>query len=251
MCIRDRSTWGTINQLLESHAREQREAANPASRRIVLTNGLVMNPLRRTDALNDINLANLGTRIQHMTPSPGVRIQTPSTQPVSSPQVFDKFARTVNEICLSSPQIGLARAQTEPLGSSKTLFFMFMCLDVLLNVLSAPSPLIRGQTNFLSPAPYAQRLSDLYSMTDSLIRGNLEVAKPSSVGIYTCQERSIRIAKYKNKIKKFREAHPVNRTFTGRSQIAVQKPRIKGRFVKNSSSMAPEVENKTGEKDDC
>jgi len=50
-------------------------------------------------------------------------------------------------------------------------------------------------------------------------------------GIYTKHERINKILKYKNKIRKWRNAHPVKRVFKGRSQVAGQKPRIKGKFV--------------------
>jgi hypothetical protein len=50
-------------------------------------------------------------------------------------------------------------------------------------------------------------------------------------GVYTRDERLQRILRFKNKIKKWRTAHPVNRNFKGRSAVAGKKPRIKGKFV--------------------
>jgi hypothetical protein len=50
-------------------------------------------------------------------------------------------------------------------------------------------------------------------------------------GLYTRDERIGRILKYKNKIRKWRTSHPVNRIFKGRSSVAGKKPRIKGKFV--------------------
>ena len=50
-------------------------------------------------------------------------------------------------------------------------------------------------------------------------------------GIYSKHERIAKILKYKNKIRKWRSKHPVKRIFKGRSQVAGQKPRIKGKFV--------------------
>jgi len=50
-------------------------------------------------------------------------------------------------------------------------------------------------------------------------------------GTYDREERTGKILKYKNKIRKWRIAHPVNRKFKGRSAVAVKKNRIKGKFV--------------------
>jgi len=50
-------------------------------------------------------------------------------------------------------------------------------------------------------------------------------------GVYSKEERRQKILKYKNKIAKWRSKHPVKRVFKGRSNVAGQKPRIKGKFV--------------------
>jgi len=50
-------------------------------------------------------------------------------------------------------------------------------------------------------------------------------------GVYNKYERINKILKYKNKIRKWRRQHPVKRAFKGRSVVAGQKPRIKGKFV--------------------
>ena len=50
-------------------------------------------------------------------------------------------------------------------------------------------------------------------------------------GTYTREERTGKILKYKNKIRKWRHEHPVTRKFKGRSVVAGKKPRIKGKFV--------------------
>ena len=63
-------------------------------------------------------------------------------------------------------------------------------------------------------------------------------------GIYTIEERAQKIISYKKKIKKWREDHPVNRVFNGRSRIAVKKPRIKGKFVTDEEYATHFTENK-------
>lgn len=55
--------------------------------------------------------------------------------------------------------------------------------------------------------------------------------------------------KYKNKIKKWRNAHPVNRNFRGRSRVAVKKPRIKGKFVTHEEYSTYLKGNKGGKHD--
>lgn len=54
------------------------------------------------------------------------------------------------------------------------------------------------------------------------------------VGTLTLEERKLRIEKYKEKKKKWRSLHPISRGFTGRKLVARTKPRIRGKFVKES-----------------
>ncbi|CAG9312973.1 unnamed protein product [Blepharisma stoltei] len=53
------------------------------------------------------------------------------------------------------------------------------------------------------------------------------------VGAYTQEVRKQKILKYKEKIKAHRQKVHVSRDFIGRSSIAKQKMRIKGKFVKS------------------
>eukprot|EP00357_Protocruzia_adherens_P036878 CAMPEP_0114998520 /NCGR_PEP_ID=MMETSP0216-20121206/15557_1 /TAXON_ID=223996 /ORGANISM="Protocruzia adherens, Strain Boccale" /LENGTH=549 /DNA_ID=CAMNT_0002363135 /DNA_START=35 /DNA_END=1684 /DNA_ORIENTATION=- len=52
------------------------------------------------------------------------------------------------------------------------------------------------------------------------------------VGMYPIEVRKQKIMKYKDKLKRWRDAHPVNNRFEGRARVAETKPRVKGRFVK-------------------
>ncbi|CAG9318408.1 unnamed protein product [Blepharisma stoltei] len=54
-----------------------------------------------------------------------------------------------------------------------------------------------------------------------------------SIGAYSREVREQKILKYKQKIKERRQKSHLSRKFTGRSIIAKQKLRIKGRFVKS------------------
>ena len=75
----------------------------------------------------------------------------------------------------------------------------------------------------LNALPIDQELSNIL---DERIQHDTEPP-----GTYTREERTNKILKYKNKIRKWRNEHPVNRNFKGRSAVAGKKPRIKGKFV--------------------
>jgi len=79
---------------------------------------------------------------------------------------------------------------------------------------------------------HPEKIDDLAN--DSDLGSILKQKVPSDEelpGIYSKHERINKILKYKNKIRKWRRQHPVKRVFKGRSQVAGQKPRIKGKFV--------------------
>ncbi|CAG9315795.1 unnamed protein product [Blepharisma stoltei] len=54
------------------------------------------------------------------------------------------------------------------------------------------------------------------------------------IGIYSPAVRKEKIQRYKDKIKRYRQKVHVSRSFSGRSSVAKQKLRIKGKFVKSS-----------------
>ncbi len=58
-----------------------------------------------------------------------------------------------------------------------------------------------------------------------------------TVGLYTLTERLRRILSYKQKLKTWREAHPVSRVFCGRKKVALNKPRVNGKFARGSNSL--------------
>ena len=59
----------------------------------------------------------------------------------------------------------------------------------------------------------------------------------SQVGVYVPETRRLKILKYKEKIKKYRQKVHVSRNFSGRSVVAKTKPRVNGKFVKSASEM--------------
>ena len=74
-------------------------------------------------------------------------------------------------------------------------------------------------------------MEDLASADLGSILKNKVPSDEELPGVYDKYERINKILKYKNKIRKWRREHPVKRVFKGRSVVAGQKPRIKGKFV--------------------
>ena len=54
-------------------------------------------------------------------------------------------------------------------------------------------------------------------------------------GVYTKEQRLLKIKYYKEKKNKWRAKHPINRGFIGRKMVAKAKPRIRGKFVKKTT----------------
>ena len=53
-----------------------------------------------------------------------------------------------------------------------------------------------------------------------------------TIGKYTISQRREKIQRYKRRIRKFREEHPIKRNYNGRSRVAKDKPRLNGKFAK-------------------
>lgn len=69
------------------------------------------------------------------------------------------------------------------------------------------------------------------------LRGEDKPAEEEKVGVYSKEERLEKIARYKAKLKKWRDLHPVKRKYPGRARIAEKKPRVKGKFVPKEIEM--------------
>jgi len=68
---------------------------------------------------------------------------------------------------------------------------------------------------------------------NSILTSNfIKIEEEVRIGKYTRNERQKKIKKYKEKLRKRRETHPVSRTFEGRRIIAFAKERHNGRFTK-------------------
>lgn len=101
---------------------------------------------------------------------------------------------------------------------------MFDMSSVMVNVLSKMNPGYKNMQNFPAKMVFMSKISQLS-------KGSFFGAMPK-IGAYTKEERLKKIQQYKNKLQRWRTAHPVKRKFTGRSKAAVDKPRLHGRFVK-------------------
>ena len=82
------------------------------------------------------------------------------------------------------------------------------------------------ETKIILPSlnPIKKNLDDSGSNTDD--------KSEKRIGIYTRIERKKKIKKYKEKIGRWRQNHPVNRKFEGRHKVAIKKYRCNGRFAK-------------------
>jgi hypothetical protein len=66
-------------------------------------------------------------------------------------------------------------------------------------------------------------------------KGTFEDKNNDRIGKYTLAERSHRIMKFKNKLQKRRQSHPISKKFSGRKNVALNKFRLNGKFAKASS----------------
>eukprot|EP01017_Pseudomicrothorax_dubius_P038427 TRINITY_DN5756_c0_g1_i3.p1 TRINITY_DN5756_c0_g1~~TRINITY_DN5756_c0_g1_i3.p1 ORF type:complete len:313 (-),score=63.93 TRINITY_DN5756_c0_g1_i3:192-1130(-) len=170
----------------------------PSNSPIVLANGLVMNPMRR-EAQN----------IHRQT------AQEQTTAEFSSPALMEQLNRSLNDVTLTSPKTPLIFAQPlTPVGEQ-------------FRALMSPGVSLASPESF--PRTMFNRMSDsIFQMTAAL----RSVEEKPKVGLYTREERIGKIKKYKSKLSRWREKHPVNRVFKGRSRAANAKPRVNGRFIK-------------------
>jgi len=116
---------------------------------------------------------------------------------------------------------------------------LLACLQTQLaqiySAFSQPAPILNSQNTSFFEVPTSQPIFQqpiIPPHTTSKI----------VTGMYTSEERMKRIQNYKRKQEKYRQAHPVKRNFGGRSRVASNKPRVKGRFVKNAPGQ-PSLEN--------
>jgi len=107
-------------------------------------------------------------------------------------------------------------------------------LDQEMNSLTLSTNMNHNHFNTLgitSTISAPEKMEDLANEDLGSILKNQVPSDEELPGVYNKYERINKILKYKNKIRKWRRQHPVKRVFKGRSLVAGQKPRIKGKFV--------------------
>eukprot|EP00825_Cyclidium_porcatum_P050428 TRINITY_DN8996_c0_g1_i2.p2 TRINITY_DN8996_c0_g1~~TRINITY_DN8996_c0_g1_i2.p2 ORF type:complete len:144 (+),score=29.43 TRINITY_DN8996_c0_g1_i2:125-556(+) len=102
-----------------------------------------------------------------------------------------------------------------------------------------------NQTNSISSFNTKASMNDAISQSSQVEQNQfsqqpIQTDEQKYIGSYTKKERMQKIQKYKQKIEKWKKAHPVSRKFKGRSAIASIKPRVNGRFIKMSSNSSNE-----------
>eukprot|EP01017_Pseudomicrothorax_dubius_P017237 TRINITY_DN1952_c0_g1_i1.p1 TRINITY_DN1952_c0_g1~~TRINITY_DN1952_c0_g1_i1.p1 ORF type:complete len:281 (-),score=27.09 TRINITY_DN1952_c0_g1_i1:116-958(-) len=190
---------------------------------IVLANGIIMNPVRREDQISRRPLSST----QEFSSSN----RESGEQDLSSSTQLDQLNRSINEITLSSPRLPML---VNTGGDGQVMLLQ-----------SSPFSVARPaypQTSDALPRNLFNRMSDsIFRIATSLQTSN----EKSKIGSYTREERIKKIRNYRSKVQKWREKHPINRNFKGRSRAAIQKPRINGRFVKVKKTK-PSEEKKGG-----
>eukprot|EP01017_Pseudomicrothorax_dubius_P018330 TRINITY_DN2031_c0_g1_i6.p1 TRINITY_DN2031_c0_g1~~TRINITY_DN2031_c0_g1_i6.p1 ORF type:complete len:362 (+),score=63.85 TRINITY_DN2031_c0_g1_i6:134-1219(+) len=220
---------GSRNQMqLEPHRAMLREETRPGwgskqfiqrpeqqADPIILANGLIMKPLPRP--------ANKPTEPKRTSIAEGIREMT-------SPQLTDQLTKALSDFSLNSPhpQSGITSILGTPgLG-------LYSLLSPQIN--AAPQS-IHYPSGSMTPMP-SRALENFLDEQKLRILENEEL-----VGAYTKEQRKEKISRYKYKIKKYRDLHPINRHFAGRSRVAVTKPRLMGKFIKSSKDSTSQKSN--------
>ena len=102
-------------------------------------------------------------------------------------------------------------------------------------LLSLASPIERGKNDTEPLANENKKFPKNESIETLASNSDLKEIKPK-IGEYSYEARHLKILKYKEKVKKYRQKVHVSRNFSGRSTIAKIKPRVNGKFVKRIGS---------------
>jgi hypothetical protein len=226
----------------------------PNSNSIVLANGLHMNPLRgRSDVPANSNQDS--SAIQDTSGYSGGNCEQLQQKAANNSLLSNNLTAIPEEGLNGNQQAGeQAHTNTTTLSSPPSNTNQFnpqapnsfsSSLPPSAHLFSAPnvhshhfgqnpSNFMQGPFSFNTSSIYPTSLFGYNNGLDYCFDENKMLKGQDQLGSYSREERMQRILKYKNKIQKWRDAHPVNRAFTGRSKVAGNKPRFKGRFVKAS-----------------
>jgi hypothetical protein len=179
---------------------------NAVPKTIPLANGFIMNSVDRKSAINSLIPNN---HLRHLTRDP-MSMAEASSRKNNCSIIVEEDSSLFGDLSTSN--------QKQPNSPNQSL-------NKELDTLSLnPSHKNKNETGYVS-------LARLLIGDDlkALFEERLPQEEPP--GTYDREERTTKILKYKNKIRKWRIAHPVNRKFKGRSAVAVKKLRVKGKFV--------------------
>eukprot|EP01017_Pseudomicrothorax_dubius_P037289 TRINITY_DN5451_c0_g1_i1.p1 TRINITY_DN5451_c0_g1~~TRINITY_DN5451_c0_g1_i1.p1 ORF type:complete len:332 (+),score=44.40 TRINITY_DN5451_c0_g1_i1:98-997(+) len=185
----------------------------PRGSQIVLENGIVLNPLPRIG--NAKGFQKFSKENQHSLSGDGNL----------SCERGEDLTKRVRSFTVESPYLT---------PFSPAMMLHSASLEIGSQLLGLVTPMLHSRGN-TQPQPLR--------LDPSLLLG-LATPKEVCLGAYTREERNEKISRYKSKICKWREQHPVNRSFKGRSRVAETKPRVKGRFVKKSEQTDEEKKEK-------
>jgi hypothetical protein len=234
--------------------KNQTQNQMPNSNSIVLANGLHMNPLRgRSDVPANSNQDS--SAIQDTSGYSGGNCEQLQQKAANNSLLSNNLTAIPEEGLNGNQQAGeQAHTNTTTLSSPPSNTNQFnpqapnsfsSSLPPSAHLFSAPnvhshhfgqnpSNFMQGPFSFNTSSIYPTSLFGYNNGLDYCFDETKMLKGQDQLGSYSREERMQRILKYKNKIQKWRDAHPVNRAFTGRSKVAGNKPRFKGRFVKAS-----------------
>ena len=135
--------------------------------------------------------------------------------------------------------IGLQASQANTCQTSGMDYEIEALKNSILSQSSA-SPFLAPMSAYSSPRSLFAPVRKPYA--ESFLRTSATKPLRDSRGVRCSKaERIVKIRKYKDKLKKWRERHPVSRDFGGRRQVAFNKRRVNGRFAKGYLEITEEL----------
>eukprot|EP01017_Pseudomicrothorax_dubius_P007989 TRINITY_DN12585_c0_g3_i2.p1 TRINITY_DN12585_c0_g3~~TRINITY_DN12585_c0_g3_i2.p1 ORF type:complete len:414 (+),score=54.63 TRINITY_DN12585_c0_g3_i2:64-1305(+) len=212
--------------------------------KIQLGSGLVMNPIKREDSSKTNSHASPRASNRHLNESmlgeDHIKEKSTEWETVSQNKSPDEIPK------VSQPNMNGKNPVPNP-------FSNYYLPTFPINFSQFNIPFSLSQHSVFVNGSYGKPFTvDMNSLTEALSKMSLFLSNPDKninntanhmmnnaqakgkIGPLTKEERMLKIRKYKQKQKNWRCAHPVKRSFVGRSKVATEKPRVRGRFVKIS-----------------
>lgn len=195
---------------------------NAVPKTIPLANGFIMNSVDRKSAINSLIPNN---HLRHLARDP-MSMAEASSRKNNCSIIVEEDSSLFGDLSTSN--------QKQPNSPNQSLNKELDTLSLNPSHKNKNGNIRSFITKFLSsPIETGHHISLARLLIGDDLKALFEERLPQEEppGTYDREERTTKILKYKNKIRKWRIAHPVNRKFKGRSAVAVKKLRVKGKFV--------------------